>query len=309
MAALGQEIDKRAGAARRKLDWRVLQLAGWKAVIYVLLGVGVVLFIAPWAWMITASLQRIEHMFRWPPSWIPIEPTLYNYQQFLKTQNLARLFFNSGFCAICVTALQLFFNSLAAYTFSKRRFPGRNFIFLLMLSTFMIPGQVTQIPAYLVLMHMPLFGGNDIMGMGGHGWLDSYWGLIVPGAVSTYGIFLLRQYMKTIPDELLDAAHIDGAAHFRIYYQLILPLSKPALTAMGIFTFTYVWNDFFWPLIIIMSPSMRTLQLGLALFVVKNRTVWDLVMAGSVVATIPVLVIFLVFQRYFIRGIALSGMR
>lgn len=309
MATVGGEevIVKAISAPRANL--RGLREVAAQAVIYLILIVGAVLFTAPWAWMVSASFQPLGDIFDWPPSWIPEHFTFNNYIRFLQTEGLGRLFANSGFVASSVTLLQLFFNSLAAYTYAKRRFPGRDFLFMLMLSTLMIPGQVFLIPSYLILQHIPLFGGNDILGQGGYGWLDSYWGLIVPGAVSTYGIFLLRQYMKTIPDELLDAARMDGAGEFRIYAQVILPLSGPALAAMAIFTFTYAWNDFFWPLIIISSPQYRTLPLGLALFVVKHRTVWDLVMAGSVVATLPVLVLFLIFQRHFVRGIALTGMK
>jgi multiple sugar transport system permease protein len=288
---------------------KVLREAITKIAIYLVLIIGAILFTAPWAWMVSASFQPLGDIFDWPPSWIPEHFTLNNYVRFLRTEDLGRLFFNSGFVATSVTGLQLFFNSLAAYTYAKRRFPGRDFLFMLMLGTLMIPGQVFLIPSYLILQHIPLFGGNDILGQGGYGWLDSYWGLIIPGAVSTYGIFLLRQYMKTIPDELLDAARMDGAGEFRIYAQVVLPLSGPALAAMAIFTFTYAWNDFFWPLIIISSPQYRTLPLGLALFVVKHRTVWDLVMAGSVVATLPVLALFLIFQRHFVREIALTGMK
>jgi multiple sugar transport system permease protein len=205
--------------------------------------------------------------------------------------------------------LQLFFNSLAAYTFAKRRFPGRDKLFVFMLGTLMIPGAVFLIPNYLILQHMPLAGGNDILGNGGYGWLDSYWGLILPSAVSVWGIFFLRQYMKGIPDELLDSARIDGASEFRIYAQIALPLAGPALAATAIGTFTWTWNDFFWPLLVISSPDLQTVQLGLALFVVKNRTVWDQVMAGSVLATLPVLLVFLIFQRQFIQGIALTGFK
>ncbi|MCE7982786.1 MAG: carbohydrate ABC transporter permease [Caldilinea sp. CFX5] len=290
----------------RRVRW---QAVAGKVAVYLLLAGGAILFIAPWAWMVSASFQPLGDIFNWPPTWLPENPTLDNYVRFLAAADLGLLFGNSGIVATSVTLLQLFFNSLAAYTFAKRRFPGRDFLFLLMLGTLMIPGQVTLIPSYLILQHIPFFGDNNWLGQGGHGWLDSFWGLIAPGAVSTYGIFLLRQYMKTIPDELLDAARIDGAAEFRIYAQIVVPLSLPALAAMGIFTFTYAWNDFFWPLIIISSPDLRTLPLGLALFVVKNRTVWDLVMAGSVLATLPVLLLFLIFQRHFIRGIALTGMR
>jgi multiple sugar transport system permease protein len=180
---------------------------------------------------------------------------------------------------------------------------------MLALATMMIPGQVTLIPNYVILKHIPFFGGNDALGNGGHGWLDSYWGLIVPQAATAFGIFLLRQYMKSIPDDLLDAARVDGGSEFRIYWQVVMPLCRPALAALGIFTFTYVWDDFFWPLVIISSEELRTLPLGLALFVVKNRTAWDLLMAGSVVTTIPVLIVFLLFQRHFIRGIAVTGMK
>lgn len=280
-----------------------------KAAIYIILATGAIIFIAPWAWMVSASFQPLGDIFDYPPSWIPEHFTLNNYVRFFQTPDLGRLFGNSAFVAIAITFLQLFLNSLAAYTFAKRKFPGRDILFMILLGAIMIPSQVTLIPGYLILQHIPLFGGNDIFGNGGHGWLDSFLGLILPSAASIWGIFLLRQYMKTIPDELLDAARIDGAGEFRIYWQVVLPLTGPALAAMGIFTFTGSWNDFFGPLIIISSPQYRTLPLGLALFVVKNRTVWDVVMAGSVVATIPIVLIFLLFQRYFIRGIALTGMK
>jgi multiple sugar transport system permease protein len=173
----------------------------------------------------------------------------------------------------------------------------------------MLPVQVTLIPNYLILKAVPLFGGNDIMGVGGHGWLDSYWGIIVPNLVNPFGIFLLRQYMKSIPDELLDAARIDGAGHFKLYWKVVLPLSRPALAALAILTFQFWWGAFFWPLIIISSPELYTLPLGLALFQDANRTVWNLIMAGSVLAALPLIVLFLVFQRQFVRGISLSGMK
>ncbi len=296
-------------AVARRSPKRVLQESGTKLVIYLILAVGALLFIAPWAWMVSASFQPLKEMFNWPPTWIPETFTTKNYVGFLKTSGLWRWVFNSGFLAITVMVLQMWVNSMAAYTFAKRRFPGRDILFLIMLGTLMIPGQIFLIPDYLILLHVPLFGGNTIQGLGGHGWLDSFWGLIIPYSFSVWSVFFMRQYMKTIPDELLDAARIDGASEFHIYSRIMLPLSGPVLAAQAIFTFTGVWNDFFWPLIVISSPKLRTLQLGLALFVIKNRTSWDLVMAGSVLATLPVLLIFLFFQRYFIRGIALSGMK
>jgi len=301
--------SKAVAAAGPQTKRQTPQQLGGTLAIYALLFALSLIFVAPFAWMVVSSLQSVEDMFRWPPRWIPVHPTLDNYWEFFRTERIGRYLFNSAFVALTVTALQLFFNALAAYTFAKRRFPGRDFIFLVFLGTMMIPGQVTQIPTYIILKHMPFFGGNDFFGNGGHGWLDSYWGLIVPGAVSTFGIFLLRQYMKTIPDDLMDAAKLDGAGHFRTFWQIVLPLSKPALAALGIFTFTAAWDDFYWPLIIISSEQFRTLPLGLAMFVVKNRTVWDLLMAGSVIATLPVLIVFLFFQRHFIQGIAITGMK
>ena len=285
--------------------------------LYAVLVPGSLLFIAPFAWLVSSSFKTLGDIFSWPPDWIPNDPTLANYKLFLgigeedarSAEFVARWFVNSVFVALAVTTLQLFFNSLAAYAFAKRKFPGRNAIFVLFLATMMIPGQVTLVPTYLVIKHMPLFGGNDIWGQGGHGWLDSYYGLILPGAVSAFGIFFLRQYMLSIPDELLDAARIDGASEFKIYRRIILPLTKPALAATGIFTFMYSWEDFFWPLIIITSPDLYTVPLGLTLYVVRNRTAWDIVMAGSVLATLPMIVTFVIFQRHIIRGITLTGIK
>ncbi|MBA2597735.1 MAG: carbohydrate ABC transporter permease [Chloroflexia bacterium] len=287
-------------------SWR-----GWggKALVYLVLIVVGALFVAPFVWMVSGSLQNIGDIFRWPPQWIPRNPSLDNYARFFKAQRIGQFFFNSAYVAVAVTFLQLLFASLAAYAFAKRQFPGRDALFLLTLGTMMIPGQVTLIPTYIILKHIPFFGGNDWLGQGGHGWLDSYWGLIIPQGASAFAIFLLRQYMRTIPNDLLDAARIDGASELRIWAQIVMPLCRPALAALGIFTFTYQWDNFYWPLVIVSSEELRTLPLGLALFVVRNRTAWDLLMAGSVVATLPVLIVFLIFQRHFVRGIAMSGLK
>jgi multiple sugar transport system permease protein len=259
--------------------------------------------------MVSASFQPIGEIFEWPPNWIPNTFTLQNYVKFLAAEGFFRWVINSGFLAVVVLCVQMFFNSMAAYAFAKRKFPGRDALFLMMLGTLMIPGQLFLIPNYLILLRSPLFGGNNLLGMGGHGMLDSFWGIIIPYSFSVWSVFFFRQYMKSIPDDLLDAARMDGANEFVIYWKVILPLCGPVLAAQAIFTFTFVWNDFFWPLIVISRPELRTLQLGLALFILKNKTVWDVVFAGSVISTIPVLLIFIFFQKYFIRGIALTGMK
>jgi multiple sugar transport system permease protein len=309
MAVLRQDAVGSSIEDQRRRNAKLLRDTAWKLIVYILLVAGSILFVAPFAWMVTASLQDVGDMFRWPPSWIPRSPSFENYAKFLQTENLGLWLFNSTYVALALTFLQLFLNSLAAYTFAKRQFPGRDLIFLIFLGTIMIPGQVLLIPSYIILKQIPLFGGNDIFGQGGHGWLDSYWGLIAPGAVSTWGIFWMRQYIKGIPDDLIDAAKIDGGSEFLIYRRIILPLSKPALAASAIGTFTYAWNDWFWPLIVTSDDQLRTLQLGLALFVTKNKVVWDVVFAGSVLATLPVLIMFILFQRQILKAVALSGLK
>jgi multiple sugar transport system permease protein len=287
----------------------VLRVVG-RVLTYVILIAIAVICAAPFIWMVSASLEPIGEIFAWPPHWIPAHPSLNNYSAFLNSgSDVGRWFLNSVFVAGTVTVLQTFLSALAAYAFAKRRFPARDFIFYLFIGTMMFPGAILFIPNYIILKHIPLFGGNNLLGIGGHGWLNSFWGLIIPAAVSPFSIFLLRQFMKSIPDDLLDAARIDGATEFWIFWWVVLPLSRPALAAVGIFTFGYFWQDYLWPLILIDSPNLYTMPLGLGLFVQQNRTVWDLLMAGSVISIVPVVILFLIFQRQFVQGIALSGMK
>jgi multiple sugar transport system permease protein len=309
--------NRRATGAPRERQRMSLRA---KLLTYLVLAPVAILFVAPLAWLISASFQPVSTIFANPPTWIPDDPTLTGYKGFLDVGHLTRAqdaqghgdwrwFANSAFVAISITVLQTFFNALCAYTFAKRKFPGRNVIFVLFLGTMMVPSQVTLIPNYIIIQHIPFFGGNDWLGNGGHGWLDSYYGLIMPGVVSAFGIFLLRQFMLSIPDSLLDAARIDGAGEFRIFWSVVLPLCVPALAANGIFTFQGAWEDFFWPLIIMSNPDKYTAPVGLALFVVQNRTSWNLLFAGSVIATLPMIVVFMVFQRHFVKGIALTGIK
>jgi len=291
-----------------------------KLLTYLVLAPVAILFVAPMAWLISASFQPLGDIFQTPPTWVPTDPTVDGYKGFLNVGELPRAkraqgsgdwrwFANSAIAAVAITVLQTFFSALCAYCFAKRHFPGRDVIFLLFLATMMVPGYVTLIPNYIIIQHIPFFGGNDWTGSGGHGWLDSYFGLIMPGVVSAFAIFLLRQYMLSIPDELLQAARIDGAGEFRIFLRVVLPLCVPALAAQAIFTFQGAWEDFFWPLIIMSDPDKYTAPVGLALFVVQNRTSWNLLFAGSVIATIPMILVFIFFQRQFIQGIAVTGVK
>jgi len=300
---------------RRRSGWTTKNI-----IAYVILVPGAILFVAPFAWLVSASFQPMGEIFSSGPHWLPKDPTNIGYRRFLGLGHLTRAqigagtgdwrwFARSFYVAGAQTVLQTFFNAMAAYAFAKRKFPGRDVIFLLFLGTMMVPPQVTLVPNYLVVKHIPFFGGNNALGHGGSGWLDSYWGLILPGTVSAFGIFLLRQYMRSIPDDLLDAARIDGANEFRIFWSVVLPLCTPALAATAIFTFQGAWEDLLWPLIIISNPDHITAALGLALFAVKNRTSWNFLFAGSVISCLPMIVIFSVFQRRFIQGIALTGVK
>jgi multiple sugar transport system permease protein len=307
---LGQAVPADLAPAPRRRE--PIRVRPGRVLRYVVLTVIAILFVAPFAFMVTASFLPLERMFRLPPAWLPLDdPTISNYTGFFTSDRpIGRWVFNSMFVSVTITVLQLFFSSLIAYTFAKRTFPGRDFLFFLGLATFMLPGEVTLIPNYLIMRSFPLLGGNDINGVGGHGMLDSYIGLILPNLVSVFAIFLLRQYMKSaVPDELIDAARIDGAGHFRIYWSIVMPMCRPALAALAIFTFQFWWEDFLGPLIIISSPELFTLPLGLATFVQRNRTVWNLVMAGSVLATLPMIIVFVIFQRHFVKGVSLSGLK
>ncbi len=309
-------------AAKPQLGPQDSKKITWKARIFsylVLLPVAV-LFVAPFAWLISASFQPVSTIFQNPPTWIPDDPTLAGYKGFLNVGELTGAeksrgsgdwmwFVNSAIIAVTVVTLQTFFNALCAYCFAKRRFPGRDVIFLAFLATMMIPGMVLIIPNYIILQHIPFMGGNDWLGSGGHGLLNNYAGLILPQIVTAFGIFLLRQYMLSIPDQLLEAARIDGASEFRIFRSVVLPLCTPALAANAIFSFQAVWEDFFWPLIVMTDPEKYTVPVGLALFVVQNRTSWTLLFAGSVIATLPMLIVFIFLQRYFVQGIALTGVK
>lgn len=277
--------------------------------LHVLLAVGGITMILPFLWMVSTSLKPEEQIFQFPPVWIPSTWEWGNYTEAMQAANFGRYFINTVIYAGAVTMSNLVLCSMAAYAFARLRFRGREVLFILVLGTMMIPAQVTMVPVFIMLKHWPLFGGNDWLGSGGHGLLNSYPGLVLPSAVGAFGIFLLRQFFRTLPRELEDAARIDGCSEAGIYWRIILPLSRPALATLGIFSFTATWNEFLWPLLITSKDSMKTLQVGLQVFQTQYTTNWDLLMAGTVVVTIPVLILFLAGQRYFTRGIALSGIK
>jgi multiple sugar transport system permease protein len=262
------------------------------------LAVAALLFVAPVVWMLTMSLQPEKEIFQPVPHWLPQHPTLANYSEVLKRAEEApvpRWFFNSLFVALSGTFLYVLLASMAAYAFSRLRFPGRDTLFFVVLSTLIIPGQVTIIPVFLILQKLH--------------WFNTYWALIVPGLPGAFGVFLLRQFFQTIPRELEEAAQIDGCSRAAIYSRVILPLSRPALATLAVFSFLGHWNDFLLPLIAANENEMRTLPVGLMIFLGRYNSQYGLVMAVAVLATLPVIAMFLLFQKHIIRGVVMSGLK
>lgn len=280
-------LDKRSPRRRRRTSPARLAL-------HAALIAGSVLMLLPFAWMLSTSLKLPAETFSYPPVWIPSRLAWENYTKAVTVMPFGRFYLNSLIVTISVTTLQIVTSSLAAFAFARLRFPGRNALFLLYLATLMIPFQVTMIPNFILVRLL--------------GWYDTYQALILPPAFSAFSTFLLRQYFMGIPFDLDQAARIDGASSLRIWWSVILPLSGPVLAALAIFVSLNSWNDFLWPLIVTNSQEMRTLPVGLSSFQGQFKVEWNLLMAGSVIAMLPVLVVYVIGQRWLIRGITLSGL-
>jgi multiple sugar transport system permease protein len=276
---------------------------------HIVLILGAVAMVLPFVWMLSTSLKPADQLFTVPPTWVPRVLQFDTYVKAMSAGNFGRYAFNSLVLALANMLSNVLLSALAGYAFARLAFPGRNVLFVLVLATLMVPYQVTIIPLFVIVRHIPLFGGNDLFGQGGIGWINSYWGLVVPGAVGAFGIFMLRQFFQTLPVELEDAARIDGAGELRIFWQIMLPLAMPAVATLAIFSFQAGWNAFLWPLLITTTDDMRTIQLGLTVFVQQYSTQWGQLMAATVVATLPVIVVFSVGQRLMVRGIAFTGLK
>jgi multiple sugar transport system permease protein len=249
----------------------------------------------PFLWMLSTSLMNDLEVYQFPPKFIPSVVRWSNYVEAMSLQPFGRYFLNSLIVAGVSVLGQLTFCSMAAYAFARLRFPARDKIFALYLSTMMIPAIVTIIPAFLIITTF--------------GWVNTYWALFTPTLSSVWGIFLLRQFFLTIPKELEDAARVDGASDLVVFFRVILPLSRPALATLAIFTFMGSWKDFLWPLIVTNRADMRTVEVGIASFNSLYATDWPHQMAATVVVMIPVIVIFLIAQKHFVRGITLTGLK
>jgi len=266
-------------------------------VLHVLVAGGAIIMLVPFIWMVSTSLKQLDQVFTFPPQWLPNPFVWKNYSDALTIVPFGTWFFNSLRIAVLVTLGQLITCSLAGFTFARMRFPGREALFLVYIATLMIPAHVTIIPIFI--------------SMNSFGLVDTPWALILPGLTSAWGTFLFRQFYLSQPPELEDAAKIDGCSWFRIYSQISLPLAKPVLATLGIFTFLGSWNEFLGALIFLQSKDMKTITVGLLQFRAEYQGLgnWPVMMAGVVISTLPVLIAFIIGQKYYVQGIALSGIK
>lgn len=265
-------------------------------VSYAILLFWVVLTIIPLYWMVISSFRDTTVSVSFRPEWFPSQLTLSTYIRFLTETDALRWLFNSLFVSSVLTLTNVIFSSLAGYAFAKLKFPGRNTIFWILLSTMMIPAQVTLIPVYIMIVNI-------------FGLVDTYLAIMLPMFTVVGNIFLMKQYMSTLPTTLIQAARIDGCSEFGIFRKVILPISKPGVAVLAIFTFVSTWNEFFWPFLVTQSSSMRTIQVGLASFKFQDATDYGAMMAGSVLAALPMFILFFALQRYFLQGITIGAVK
>ncbi len=272
-----------------------------RLVVYALLIVTSILMLGPFYWMLATSFKPAADVFASPPKLIPSPWTLENYRFVFHNLPFTRYFFNSVVVTGSIVGLNVVFGTAAAYAFAKLSFPGRNWLFFLLLVTLMVPFQVNLIPLFrmMVILH----DVNSHLGV------DSYSALILPGMIQVFGIFLMRQFLQSIPDEVLESARVDGASEFRILRSIVFPVAAPGMATLAIFTFLGAWNDFLWPLIVISDDAHKTLPLGLASLQARNTINWGNTMAGTALTAAPLILVFIVLQRRFIEGLAAGAVK
>ncbi len=292
----GTAATTRPLSARRRTRVRVRPwLLARRGLLHLLLITLALTMLFPFFWTVSASLKGNDAVLATPPQLLPSSLQWDNYAAVAQTIPLGRFFVNSLIVAVATTALQLLTCSMAAYAFARVRFRGRGPLFLVYLATLMVPAQVTLTPLFIL---MRLFGLTD-----------TYAGLILPGVTSAFGVFLLRQFFMTIPRELEEAAFLDGASHWTVYARIILPLARSGLAALTIFSFMGSWNSFLWPLLVTSDQNLMTLPLGLSTLQGQYSTAWNQLMAGTVLSIIPIIIVYILAQRHFVEGLALSGIK
>lgn len=256
----------------------------------------IVLIGMPIYWMIIGAFKPTSEVYRVPPTWIPESPTWLNFVQAWNAAPFGRYYINTIITTLLGSGFEILFAVTSAYAFVFLRFPKRDWIFLVLLAALMVPGQITILPNYLTIARL--------------GWINTYLGIVVPGASVAYGTFLLRQYYKTLPVEVLDAAQVDGAGHLRTLLSIVLPLAKPAIVSMALLSVVSKWNDFLWPLIVTNTRNMRVLPIGIYWLMVEEGSIeWGVVMSGTLFVVVPVVLVFLYAQRYIVDGIAAGAVK
>jgi multiple sugar transport system permease protein len=264
--------------------------------VYAVLIGGLVVLVGPFLWMLLGSFRPDRELKQVPPSWLPQNPTLDNYRTLFTELDFPTYFFNSTVVAVVITVGNLIFCSMLGYALAKLHFPGKRIIFALVLGTLMVPFVVTFVPLFVLVSNL--------------GMVNTFPGLIFPFLAGPFGVFLMRQFFVSLPDELIHAARVDGAGEFRIFWSIMLPLCKPALATLGILTFLASWNNFLWPLVVAQSEDRYTLPVALSIYAIgENKSDYGLLMAGSVAIIVPILVVFLILQKHFVRGIAMTGIK
>lgn len=289
------EPSKYLENAKSEENSRRFNLSLGKILTYTLLIGLSILMLLPFFWMLSASLKLDKDVFTFPIQWVPQDPQWSNYKTIWTKIPFLTFFYNTTKLTVIITILQLATSSFAAYAFAKLEFKGRDFLFLAYIGSIAIPWQAYMVPQFIMMRRLDL--------------VDTHFSLILLQAFSAFGVFLLRQFFISIPDEILDAARIDGMSEYGIYFRIMLPLSKPALATLTIFTSVFVWNDFMGPLIYLNSQNLKTIQLGLRLFIQQYSANYALIMAAALVSLIPVIALFLLFQRFFVEGIGTTGMK
>ena len=279
-----------------------------KLVLTLILGAGAVAMVGPFVWMVLSSLRSPSEIATF--TWIPTSLRFENYSEALAAAPFARYFLNTLILTVGQTALTLVFATMAGYALACTPIRGRRLIDSFVIVMIMVPFYVILIPMFLIVRGMPLFGGNDITGTGGTGWLNTWWGLIIPHAIAPIYVFLARQFFVSLPPELAEAGRVDGLSEFGIFLRIMLPLVKPAIITIGVFQIGAAWNSFLWPLLITRDDALRPIQVGLAIFSQDPLNIqWAYLMAGATLAVLPMVLLFIVAQRYFIEGMASAGLK
>jgi multiple sugar transport system permease protein len=293
LSTLAPTRERSAAAAPRRAARQQGPSTWW---LYLLLILGLILLVGPFIWMVLGSFKTTGELRQVPPTLLPQNPTLENYAELFDRLNFLRFFFNSSVVAAAVTAGNVVFCSMLGYALAKLRFPGKRILFAVVLGTLMVPSIVTFMPLFVLVANLNL--------------VNTHAGLILPFLAGAFGVFLMRQFIGGIPDELLDAARVDGAGEHYIFWRIVMPLCGPAIATLAILTFLGSWNSFLWPLVVANTEDMYTLPVAIALFATgQQETNVALLMAGSVVVILPVLLVFILLQRYFTQGIAMTGIK